>query len=113
MGFVGHASQCVAIDSNKIGVRIESDWRGCRLERRFALEGHVGVSPGGRTEEASEKSFDMTTNLVGSKEHQKKVSTHGCFTCLVFGLMISDRNFVSLDSRTTNGAGFPPETPRI
>ena len=42
----------------------------------------------------------------------EKVSLYGCSICLVFGLMISHRNLVSLDSHATNGARFPPETPR-
>ena len=70
------------------------------------------MGPGGRTGEASEKNFDMTTNLVGGKERQKKVSLHGCSTCLVFGLMISHRNLVFFDLRAANGARLPPETPR-
>ena len=78
----------------------------------FALEGQMGVGLGGRTGEALEKNVDATTNLVGGKEHQKKVSLYGCSTCLVFGLEISHWNLVSFDSRVANGAGFPPETPR-
>ena len=70
------------------------------------------VGPGGWTGEVSEKNFDTTTNLIGGKARRKKVSLYGCSTCLVFGLMISHRNLVSLDSRAANGARFPPETPR-
>jgi hypothetical protein len=102
----------MAINSNRVGVRIESDRWGRRLERCLALEGQLGVGPGGRTKKASEKNFDTTTNLVGGKERQKKVISYGCSTCLVFGLMISHRNLVSFDSCVTNGARFPPETPR-
>ncbi len=79
---------------------------------RLSLEGQMGVVPGGRTEEAVEKDFDATTNLVGGKERRKKVSLYGCSTGLAFGLMISHRNVVSLDSCAANGARFPPETPR-
>ncbi len=68
--------------------------------------------PGGRTGEASEKDLNATTNLVGGEERQKKVSSYGCSTGLVFGLMIAHRNLVSLDSCAVNGARFPPETPR-
>ncbi len=71
----------------------------------------MGVGPGGQTGEASEKIFDTTTNLVGGKERRKKVSSYGCSTCLVFGLMISHRNLVSFDSCAVNGVRFPPETP--
>ena len=73
MGFVGHAFWWVAINSNGIGVRVESDQWGCRLEHCLALEGQVGMSPGGRTQEVLEKSFHAMTNLVGSKERQKEV----------------------------------------
>ena len=72
----------------------------------------MGVVPGGQTREASEKDFDATTNLVGGKECRKTVSSYGCSTGLAFGLMISHRNFVSLDSCAADGARFPPETPR-
>ncbi len=70
------------------------------------------VVPGGRTGEASEKDFEVTTNLVGGEERRKKVSLYGCSTGLVFSLIISHRNFVSLDSCAANGARFPPEMPR-
>ena len=102
----------MAIDSNRIGVRIESDRGGRRLERCLALEGQVGVGPGGWTRDASEKDFDTTTNLVGGKERLKKVSSYGCSTCLVFGLMISYRNLVSFNFCAANGARFPLETSR-
>jgi hypothetical protein len=82
------------------------------LEHCLALEGHMRVGPGGWTGEVSEKNFDTTTNLIGGKERRKKVSLYGCSTCLVFGLMISHRNFVSFDSCAANGVRFPPETPR-
>ncbi len=82
------------------------------MERCLALEGQVGVSPGGRTGEASEKSFNMTTNLVGNKERQKKISLYGCSTCLIFGVMISHRNLLSFDFCAVNGARFSSETPR-
>ena len=108
MGFVGHAFQCVAINPNRVGVRIESNRQGCRLEHCLALEGHMRVGPGGWTGEVLEKNFDTTTNLIGGKERRKKVSLYGCSTCLVFGLMISHRNLVSFDSRAANGAGLPP-----
>ncbi len=72
----------------------------------------MGVVPGGWTGETSEKDFDATTNLVGGEERRKKVSSYGCSTGLVFGLIISHRNFVSLDSCAANGARFPRETPR-
>ena len=99
----------MAIDSNRIGVRIKFDRQGRRLERHLALEGQAGLSPGGRTKEVSEKSFDTTTNLVGGKEHQKTESLHGCSTCLVFGLMISHRNLASFDSCAANGEVSPGE----
>ena len=70
------------------------------------------MGPGGRTGEASEKDFDATTNLVGSKERREKVSSYGCSTGLVFGLLISHGNFVSLDSCVASGVRFPPEMPR-
>jgi len=72
----------------------------------------MGVVPDGWTVETPEKNLDATTNLVGGEEGRKKVSSYGCSTGLVFGLMISHRNFVSLDSCAANGARFPPETPR-
>jgi len=80
------------------------------LERRLTLEGQMGGVPGRWTGETPEKDFDATTNLVGGEEHRKKVSSYGCSTGLVFGLIISHRNFVSLDSCAANGARFPPET---
>ncbi len=43
---------------------------------------------------------------------RKKVSSRGCSTCFVVGLIISHRNLVSFDSCATNGARFPPETQR-
>ena len=72
----------------------------------------MGVVPGGRTRKASEKHLNATTNLVGGKERRKKVSSYGCSTDFVFGLIISHRNFVSFDSCAANGARVPPETPR-
>ena len=72
----------------------------------------MGVVPDGWTVEMPEKDFDATTNLVGGEERRKKVSSDGCSTGLVFDLIISHRNFVSLDSCAANGARFPPETPR-
>ena len=111
VGLVGHASRCVAIAPNRIGVRVESDRWGGGLNRRLTLEGQMGVVPGGRTGEASKKDFDATTNLVGGKERRKKVSLYA-FGSTGFGLIISHRNFVSLDSCAANGARFPPETPR-
>jgi hypothetical protein len=72
----------------------------------------MGGVPGRWTGEMSEKDFDVTTNLVGGKECRKKVSSDGCSTGLVVGLIIFHRNFVSLDSCAANGARFPPETPR-
>ncbi len=102
----------MTIDPNRIGVRVESDRWGRGLKRPLTLEGQMGVVPGGQIGEASEKDFDATTNLVGGKEHQKKVSLYGCSTGFAFGLMISHRNFASLDSRAGNGARFPLETPR-
>jgi hypothetical protein len=82
------------------------------LERRLTLEGQVGVVPNGWTVETPEKNLDATTNLVGGEEGRKKVSSYGCSTGLVFDLIISRRNFVSLDSCAASGARFPPETPR-
>ena len=73
------------------------------MERRLTLKGQV---PGGWTRKASEKAFDAT------EERRKKVSSYGCSTGLVSGLIISHRNFVSLDSCAVNGTRFPPETPR-
>jgi hypothetical protein len=55
----------MAINSNRVGVRIESDRQGHRLECCLALEGQMGVDPGGLTGEVSEKNFDTTNNLVG------------------------------------------------
>ena len=102
----------MAIDSDGIGVRVKSDRQGCRLECCLALEDPVGRSPGGRTEEASEKSFHATTNHVDIKECWKEVSYHGCSTCFVSGLIISHRNLVSFDSYATNCVRFPPEAIR-
>jgi hypothetical protein len=110
--FLGHASRCVAVDPDWIGVRVESDQWGRGLKHRLTLKGQMGVVPGGRTGETSEKDFDVTTNLVGGEERRKKVSLYGCSTGLVFGLIISHRNFVFLDSCAANGVRFPPETPR-
>ena len=81
------------------------------MERRLTLEGQMGVVSGGRTGEASEKHLNATTNLVGGKDRRKKVSLYA-FGSTGFGLIISHRNFVSLDSCAANGARFPPETPR-
>ncbi len=78
------------------------------MERRLTLEGQV---PGGRTGEASEKRFNATTNLVGGKERREKVSSYA-FSSTGFDLIISHRNFVSLDSCAANGLRFPLETPR-
>ena len=72
----------------------------------------MGGVPGRWTEETSEKDFDATTNLVGGENCRKKVSSDGCSTGLVFGVIISHRNFVSIESCAANGARFPPETPR-
>ncbi len=102
----------MAIDPDRIGVRVESDQWGRGLKHRLTLEGQMGVVSGGRTGEASKKDFDATTNLVGGEECRKKVSSYGCSTGLVFGLIISHRNFVSLDPCAANGVRFPPETPR-
>ena len=96
----------MAINPNRIGVRVKSDQGGRGLRHRLTLEGPMGVVPGGRTGEASEKAFDAT------EERRKKVSSYGCSTGLVSGLIISHRNFVSLDSCAVNGVRFPPETPR-
>jgi len=59
------------------------------LKHRLTLEGQMGEVPGRWTGETSEKDFDATTNLVGGKERRKKVSSDGCSTGLVFGLIIS------------------------
>ncbi len=77
------------------------------MERRLTLEGQV---PGGRTGEAPEKHLNATTNLEGGEERRKQVSSYA-FGSTGFDLIIPHRNFVSLDSRATNGARFPPETP--
>jgi hypothetical protein len=71
----------------------------------------MGVVPGGRTRKAPEKDLNATTNLVGGEERRKKVSSYA-FGSTGFGLIISHRNFVSLDSCVANGARFSPETPR-
>ncbi len=55
VGLVGHASQCVAINPDRIGVRVESDRWGHGLKRRLTLEGQMGVVPGGRTGESWRK----------------------------------------------------------
>ncbi len=102
----------MAIDPDRIRVRVESDRWGRGLKRHLTLEGHMGGVPGRWTGEMSEKDFYATTNLVGGEEHRKKVSSDGCSTGLVFGLIISHRNFASLDSCAAIGARFPPETPR-
>ena len=78
------------------------------MERRLTVEGQV---PGGRTGKASEKRLDATTNLEGGEERRKQVSSYA-FGSTGFVLIISHRNFVSLDSCATNGARFPPEAPR-
>ena len=72
----------------------------------------MGVVPDGWTVETPEKNLDVTTNLVGGEERRKKVSSDGCSTGLIIDLIISHRNFISLDARAVNGARFPPETPR-
>jgi hypothetical protein len=71
----------------------------------------MGVVPGGWTGKASEKHLNATTNLVGGEERQKKVSSYA-FGSTGYGLIISHRNFVSLDSCAANGPRYPPETPR-
>ncbi len=77
------------------------------MERRLTVEGQV---PGGRTGKASEKRLNATTNLEGGEECRKQVSSYA-FGSTGFDLIIPHRNFVSLDSRATNGARFPLETP--
>jgi hypothetical protein len=81
------------------------------LKRHLALEGQMGVDPGGWTKEALEKRLHLTTNLEGGEERQEEVSLHGCSTSW-FVLMLSHWNLVSFDSCAANGARFPPETPR-
>mgnify|MGYP006207700429 CR=1 FL=1 len=82
------------------------------MKRRLTLEGQMGVVPDGWTVETPEKNLDATTNLVGGEERREEVSSDGCSTGFVIDLIISHRNFISLDSRAANGARFPPETPR-
>ena len=72
----------------------------------------MGVVPDGWTVETPEKNLDATTNLVGGKERREEVSSDGCSTGFVIDLIISHRNFISLDSCAANGARFPPEMPR-
>jgi len=102
----------VTIDPDRIGVRVESDRWGHGLEHHLTLEGQMGGVPGRWTGETPEKDFDATTNLVGGEERRKKVSSDGCSTGLVFGLIISHRNFVSLNPCAASGARSSPETPR-
>jgi hypothetical protein len=70
----------MAIDPNRVGVRIESDWWGRGLKRRLTLEGQMGGDPGGWTGEVSEKRLHSTTNPEGGEEHREQVSLHGCST---------------------------------
>ena len=79
----------MAINPDRIGVRVESDRWGRGLKRRLTLEGQMGGVPGRWTGETSEKDFDVATNLVGGEECRKKVSLDDCSTGLVFGLIIS------------------------
>jgi hypothetical protein len=65
---------------NRVGVRVESDRWGHRLECRLTFEGQMGVDPGGWTKEASEKRLHLTTNLEGGEERREQVSLHGCST---------------------------------
>ncbi len=70
----------MAINPNRVGVRIKSDRWGCGLKRCLTLEGQMGVDPGGWTKEASKKRLHLTTNLEGGEERREQVSLHGCST---------------------------------
>ena len=96
----------MAIDPNRVGVRIKSDRWGRRLEHCLTLEGQMGVDPGGWTGEASEKRLHSKTNLEGGEERREEVSSHGCST-FWFALMFSHVNLYLLTLVQQMAQGFP------
>jgi hypothetical protein len=100
----------MVIHPNRVGVRIESDWRWSRLKRHFTLKSQVGGIPDGGIRETLEKNLNATTNLEGGKNGREQVSSKR----LAFGfvLQLSNSFLVFLDSFTSNNARVCPEVPR-